>query len=131
MSIQVNPNQIFDNIPITEPRARVQDILREIANIIFSIHKVPSAILIDSPNPLEALIALLNPVNVNVKYNVPLSIENMFVEDLKNKNRCAQCNWIDCPSGRSLLRCSRCQNAYYCCTTHQQEHWKIHRRTCK
>eukprot|EP00808_Paulinella_micropora_P028937 g4568.t1 len=32
--------------------------------------------------------------------------------------------------GKSLLRCSRCKNSFYCDKEHQRKHWKQHKVSC-
>jgi len=43
-----------------------------------------------------------------------------------------QCNTCKtCALGRRMLRCSRCQSAYYCNIEHQKKNWKQHKKTCR
>ena len=48
------------------------------------------------------------------------------MEDLLTPNEC-----VVCGATEKLLRCSGCQEEYYCGRDHQKEHWKVHRSTCR
>lgn len=42
-----------------------------------------------------------------------------------------QCNWCKkCALGKRLLRCSRCQSAFYCDADCQKKDWKMHKKAC-
>ncbi|KAK6855030.1 hypothetical protein PG990_008678 [Apiospora arundinis] len=43
---------------------------------------------------------------------------------------CFTCGKVEADSGKVLLRCSRCQGAYYCDTECQRAHWKAHKPAC-
>ena len=51
-----------------------------------------------------------------------------FVEELNlNTRTCSSCE----RRGIKLDMCSKCQNAWYCNTTCQKTHWKVHKMECK
>ena len=29
-----------------------------------------------------------------------------------------------------MMKCGRCHHVYYCCDTHQKQHWPLHRQSC-
>nr|XP_032816829.1 putative protein MSS51 homolog, mitochondrial isoform X2 [Petromyzon marinus] len=46
---------------------------------------------------------------------------------------CAHCKKLPdgLPAGRTLARCKRCQNVYYCGTECQRANWPLHKKFCK
>ena len=48
------------------------------------------------------------------------------MDDILSAKEC-----VVCGSAEKLLRCSGCQDEYYCGKEHQKEHWKSHRSTCR
>jgi hypothetical protein len=43
-------------------------------------------------------------------------------------SQCAQCQKSS--TDQKLLKCSRCQNCYYCSKECQKIHWKLHKQIC-
>lgn len=48
-----------------------------------------------------------------------------------NKLACQNCRRSRGQNGELLQKCSRCQDAHYCCKNCQKEHWNLHKKTCK
>lgn len=49
----------------------------------------------------------------------------------RSTRRFGACSWPECEEKWSVLRCSRCKRAHYCCKEHQALHWKSgHRDEC-
>ena len=80
-------------------------------------HNLPAtAGTAQASSPAAAAAAVVKPVSVPPSTGRP-------------SNRCTN---PSCATGRqALLKCSRCQAAYYCCQDCQKADWRIHRTICK
>eukprot|EP01084_Bolivina_argentea_P266790 452668_1 len=54
---------------------------------------------------------------------------NTDIISLKNIAAAKQCSYCNSKKN-NLLKCSKCQKAYYCSKKHQKLHWKIHKKDC-
>ena len=48
-----------------------------------------------------------------------------------SKGMCAGCGATSQPNGRGLLRCSKCEEVYYCGKDCQAAHWPAHKLDCR
>jgi hypothetical protein len=53
-------------------------------------------------------------------------------ERVENDRHCAfpACEVGRIPLYKKLNKCGRCKTAYYCCKSHQHDHWPEHRKCC-
>lgn len=83
--------------------------------------------------PMIDMFVVLNKLigeDIIMQFQAEPCPEELYYTTLEDKLQCKVCKCTTTPSGKKVMKCTRCNLVYYCCQEHQREDWSRHKRTC-